>query len=79
MAQAMLLFAGDAALMKGMQQVDPLAWCIRDGDQQKLKQHVAYLAQSRALPSTTISNIEECFTLTQASVASFTNTDVHRH
>lgn len=67
MAQAMRLFAGDAALMTGLQQAGPRAWCSKDSNQQHLEQDLAYLRTSKVMSSTDVDNIEASFALTQAS------------
>lgn len=68
MTEAFSLIVADAALVKEMKDVGPLAWCIKPQHYTTLKHDLTYLAV-RALPAVVVRRIEDCFALNQASHA----------
>lgn len=55
------VIAADAALLRGLQESGPTAWCVRDTDPQALAKALQQLHMWRALPPRTITQIKTCY------------------
>lgn len=59
--------ADDALLVNSLQQEGALAWCINDDSPQQLRESLAHMTVTKALPITAIRGVQNAFALTQAS------------
>ena len=68
MVEGVSALAADAALVSAMQQTGSSCWHINKSDPETLKKHLTYLISHQALPSATVAEVQQWFTMTEANV-----------